>query len=421
MVKSNITTAELNQIRAFESTAVSPDANAAGSTFIRLLSTLDRELVTEIMTQCHYQPGEVLFREGEAGDALFLIWAGRVAVIKGSFASPDEVLIRIPGEVVGEMALLENKPRWASLVALEQVRALRIEREGFQKLLQAQPAISLNLLALLSSRLRSVHETHRADLRQDQQLLHQLSSLIDENEQLMELDRVRQETSDLIVHDLRSPLNNMYSVLNMLELVLPEDILSANRELLDIAKLAHSRMQDLVDSLLDVSKLQTGELMLDLAPVSLKQLIDEVVAMASFAINQHSIVFQTSFAPDLPLLLIDEDRIRRVLTNLIDNAVKYTPRDGRVRVEVSVGEGMMETAVIDSGPGIPLVDRQRIFERFAQVQRVGLRRTRGFGLGLAFCRLAVEAHGGQIWVESGENDTGSRFVFTLPLPAEPLM
>lgn len=417
MVKSNLTTTELNQIQALESTAVNPEASVAGSTFIRLLSTLDRKLVQEIMTYCHYQPGDIIFREGEAGDALFLIWAGRVAVVKGSFSSPDEVFIRVPGEVVGEMAILENKPRWASLVALERVRVLRIERDGFQKLLQAQPAISLNLLALLSSRLRSVHEMNRAEIRHDQQLLRQLSSLIDENEQLMELERVRQETSDLIVHDLRSPLNNMYSVLNMLELVLPEDVLNANRELLDIAKLAYARMQDLVDSLLDVSKLQTGELALDLAPVSLPQLVDEVVAMASFAINQQRIEIQTAFPASLPLVTVDEDRIRRVLTNLIDNAVKYSPHDGRVRVEVSMAEGMVQVAVIDSGPGIPAIDRERIFERFAQVQRVGMRRTRGFGLGLAFCRLAVEAHGGRIWVEPGEADSGSRFVFTLP--AEP--
>lgn len=415
MAKQKLTEAELKQILATEPSEIGSSSTAAGSGFVKILSRLNRGQVMQMMADHRFDAGDIIFCEGDEGDALFLIWAGRVAVVKGSFSNPSEVLIRVPGEVVGEMAILENKPRWASLVALEDVRALRIERQGFQSLLQSQPEISLNLLASLSARLRAVHEMSEADIHKDQQLLRQLSSLIDENEQLMELQRVRQETSDLIIHDLRSPLNNMYSVLNMLELVLPEDVLSANKELLDIARLAHSRMQDLVDSLLDVSKLATGDLTLDLAPINLKQLIDEVVAMASFAIDQHSIVFQTNFASDLPVVELDEDRIRRVLTNLIDNAVKYTPKDGLVKVDVESEDEQLRITVTDSGPGIPPADRNRIFERFAQVERSGMRRTRGFGLGLAFCRLAVEAHGGEIWVEEPENNKGSRFVFTLPV------
>jgi signal transduction histidine kinase len=103
-----------------------------------------------------------------------------------------------------------------------------------------------------------------------------------------------------------------------------------------------------------------------------------------------------------------------VLTNLLDNAMKFTPRDGRVAIEVTAVNQEMQVAVSDSGSGIPPADRQRIFERFAQIQRTGMRRVRGFGLGLAFCRLVISAHGGQIWVEPGEGGVGSRFVFTLP-------
>ncbi len=410
-----VTEVELGIIRATEPAESGVMDNAATTSLMKLLSTLDRRLLQDIMTEQRHEPGDIIFSEDDPGNALYIIWAGLLAVVKGPFGRPSEVFFRVPGDVVGEMALLENKPRWASLVALEKTRLLRVERDGFHKLLRAQPAVSLNLLALLSARLRAVHEMSRAEIRSDQEVLRQISSLMDENEQLMALQRVRQETSDLIVHDLRSPLSNMFSVLNMLELVLPEDVLVANRELLDIAKLAHARMQDLVNSLLDVSMLESGELTLDIGPANLKQLIDEVVALASFSIDQRSIVFQTRFAPDLPLVMVDEDRMRRVLTNLIDNAVKFTPRDGRVRVDVTTTGTEVCISVADSGPGIPVADRQRIFERFAQVQRVGMRRTRGFGLGLAFCRLAVEAHGGRIWVEPGDGDVGSRFIFTLPV------
>lgn len=415
MVSQKISSEDLKNILATEVYATESVKSAANSDFVRILSRLNRSQVQEMMTDHRYQAGEIIFCEGDEGDALYLIWAGRAAVVKGPVSNPDEVFIRKPGEVVGEMAILENKPRWASLIALEDVRVLRIERAGFQALLQSQPEISLSLLAAMSARLRTAHDLSQPIIKKDQQLIRKLSSLIDENEQLLELQRVRQETSDLIVHDLRSPLNNMISVLNMMELVLPEDVLTANRELLEIARLAHSRMQDLVDSLLDVSKLETGDVALELVSVDLKQLVDEVVALASFAIDQHKTNIQKLYDPDLPQVKIDEDRIRRVLTNLVDNAVKFTPKDGVVRIEVQGKEDHIFVSITDSGPGIPPSDWERVFERFAQVERSGSKLTRGFGLGLAFCRLAVEAHGGKIWIEAPENNKGSRFVFTLPI------
>ncbi len=410
-----VTDAELNRIRTTDPSDGGITDMAAANSLVRILTSLDRRLLQELITEQRFGSGDIIFCEGDDGDALYIVWAGRVAVVKGKFSQPDDVFFRLPGEVVGDMALLENKPRWASLVAVEPTRLLRIGRAGFYQLLQAQPAISLNLLALLSARLRAVHETTRPEIVTDRGALRQLSSLLDENEQLVALNQLRQETSDLIVHDLRSPLGNMYSVLNMLELVLPEDVLAANRELLDIARLAHARMQDLVDSLLDASRLESGVLELDLEPVCIRQLVDEVIAMAGLGLNWRAIQFQTNFAEDLPLVMADVERLRRVLTNLIDNAIKFTPDNGRIQVDVSLAGPMMQVSVQDSGPGVPSVDRQRIFDRFAQVQRTGMRRPRGYGLGLAFCRLTVEAHGGQIWVESGEGGVGSRFVFTLPL------
>ncbi|MBX3059049.1 MAG: cyclic nucleotide-binding domain-containing protein [Anaerolineae bacterium] len=415
MMAQKVTDAELQRIRTTEPSDGGVVDMAAANSLVRILTSLDRRLLQELITEQRFGPGDIIFCEGDDGDALYIVWAGRVAVVKGKFSQPDYVFFRLPGEVVGDMALLENKPRWASLIALEPTRLLRIERAGFYQLLQAQPAISLNLLALLSARLRAMHETGRPEIATNRGDLRQLSSLLDENEQLVALNQLRQETSDLIVHDLRSPLGNMYSVLNMLELVLPEGVLAANRELLDIARLAHARMQDLVDSLLDVSRLESGVLELDYEPVCIRQLIDDVIAMARLGLNWRAIQFQATFADDLPLVMADVERLRRVLTNLIDNAIKFTPDNGRIQVDVTLAGPMMEVSVQDSGPGIPPADRQRIFDRFARVQRTGMRRPRGYGLGLAFCRLTVEAHRGQIWVESGEGGVGSRFVFTLPL------
>jgi CRP-like cAMP-binding protein len=196
-------------LQAIEPSSDASTNSAANSGFVKILSRLNRSQVQEIMTDHHYEAGEIIFCEGDIGDALYLIWAGHLAVVKGPVSDPTEVYIRTPGEVVGEMAILENEPRWASLVALDSVRVLRIGQAAFLALLQSQPALSLNLLSAMSARLRAVHSLNQPGIKKDQQLLRRLSSLIDENEQLLELQRVRQETSDLIVHDLRSPLNNM--------------------------------------------------------------------------------------------------------------------------------------------------------------------------------------------------------------------
>ena len=115
--------------------------------------------------------------------------------------------------------------------------------------------------------------------------------------------------------------------------------------------------------------------------------------------------------------MVDQSLLDRVLTNLIDNAVKHTPLGGLVTVAAEVLKGEMAVSVTDSGPGIPPEERERIFERFTQTTGEK-RRRRGFGLGLTFCRLTVLAHGGRIWVESGADGKGSRFVFTLPLKVD---
>ncbi|OQA14110.1 MAG: Adaptive-response sensory-kinase SasA [Chloroflexi bacterium ADurb.Bin360] len=99
----------------------------------------------------------------------------------------------------------------------------------------------------------------------------------------------------------------------------------------------------------------------------------------------------------------------------MDNAIKYTPQGGDICVAAVLGTSQVQVSMTDTGPGIPEPERQRIFERFAQVQSDSAARRRGFGLGLAFCKLAIEAHGGVIWVEPGPGGVGSRFTFTLPL------
>ena len=347
------------------------------------------------------------------GDALYLFWSGQVAVYLGDIESPTVLCYRKAGAIIGEMALLENQPRSASVVALTDLRLLKISRENFYELLKTDPAVGMNVMEVLSARLRISDQARDMGKSSERQLIRQVSDLETEKQQLLELQRLRQETSDLIIHDLRNPLGSVSLALNMLEMVLPEEILSDNRSVLDVAHASIDRLMRLVESLLDVSRMEAGEAQFNFAPLDLAGLVTGVTGHMLIPADRR-ITIQHNLPPSLPLVLGDRDKLERVLQNLVDNALKYTLDGGTVTVGVELQSSEVTLSVTDTGPGIPEDQRKRIFERFAQVAG-DKRARRGFGLGLSYCRLAVEAHGGRIWAEPGPGGGGSRFAFTLPL------
>jgi signal transduction histidine kinase len=414
-----LSTQELDRLLELYPAWMDPSNKSTGAALIQILASIDRDALAQMMTEEHFSKGTIVFHEGEPGHSMYLIWAGQVAIIKGNLHEPTILGYRGPGEIIGEMALLEDEPRSASVIALESLRLLRISRENFQHWIGATPAIGVTVMASLSSRLREADIVRDANAWSERQLVQQVTDLEIERRHLLELQRVREETSNLIVHDLRNPLGTIYGVLSMLEMVLPEDVKAENRELLTLANSASARMQRLVDSLLDVAKLETGEVVLKFAEADLLSLLKEAGQREGLAITTQKIHLTYNFPDDLPPVFMDADKIDRVIANLLDNALKYTPAGGSIAIEVAVDSDFVAVSITDSGPGIPKAERERIFERFAQVAGQESPVRRGFGLGLTFCRLAIEAHGGQIWVQAGPNDHGSQFVFTLPLnPAQ---
>ncbi|MFZ1397188.1 MAG: ATP-binding protein [Candidatus Promineifilaceae bacterium] len=414
MKPEKLSEVEFDVIRAAQPTPIDPSETAAGSTVVSLLSSLERRVLDQVMVEQRYKPGEIVVHEGQHGDMAFLIWSGRVAVVQGSFANPAGVHYRGPGEVVGEMSLIDNKPRSASIVALDDVRLLGIYRKDFFELLHIDPNFSTNMMEILSSRLRAAEEMSRVNTAIGRELSAEVEVLQSENEALRQMEQRRQELSELVVHDLRNPLGNLFSALNMLELVLPEDVLAENRELLEIARLSHLRMQDLVDSLLDIAQIDAGRPLGEYQPTELAALMKEVLHLNIFALNKRELTLTQNFPTNLPPVLADPNQIRRVLTNLVDNAIKYSPKGGSLTVTAVHQSNMVELSVTDVGPGVAPEERERIFGRFTQAEAGGIR-PRGFGLGLSYCKLAVEAHNGRIWVEPGPDGVGSRFVFTLPV------
>ena len=239
-----------------------------------------------------------------------------------------------------------------------------------------------------------------------------LQWLIRDLSERQKLERLREDLISMVYHDLRSPLANVVSSLDVFNAMLPQDGDPAYRSLLNIAMRSTERIQRLTNSLLDMSRLESGQPVVNLfstSPVLLA--VDAVEAVSPVAETKNQII-KLNVPPDTPPVLVDGDMIRRVLINLLENAVKYSPPGGEITLGADIEDDVARIWVQDSGPGILTLDQEQIFDKFTRLNPKGSQK--GFGLGLAYCRLAIEGHGGQIWVES-EPGEGSRFSFTLPL------
>jgi two-component system, NtrC family, sensor kinase len=214
-------------------------------------------------------------------------------------------------------------------------------------------------------------------------------------------------------HELRTPLNAIIGFSQVLRQRLFGPINEKQEEYLDDILSSGNHLLSLINDVLDLSKVEAGQVELDVATFSLREAIERGVVMVRESATRHGVRLSLELAPSVDLVEGDERRLRQVIFNLLSNAVKFTPDDGSVVVATSQVDGGVRVSVTDTGPGIAPEDRERIFEEFQQTE-VGVQQSEGTGLGLALSKRLVELHGGRIWVES-EAGHGSRFVFTLPI------
>jgi signal transduction histidine kinase/putative methionine-R-sulfoxide reductase with GAF domain len=231
-----------------------------------------------------------------------------------------------------------------------------------------------------------------------------------------QISQTRELLTETLVHDLRSPIGAVKTTLDLIQEGLPESerdpIIDQS---LDIARRSTDRVLNLVNSLLDISQLESGNVDIKTKPLDINPIICDVISDLVQQANEDGVILRKTDSKDLPHVLIEKHLIRRVLTNLVDNALKFTPEGGIVTVETTQEpDGFVTIRVSDTGPGIPEDYREKVFTRFSQVPGL-LGRRRGSGLGLTFCRLVVEAHDGRIWVEPGEKESGTTLAFTLPV------
>ncbi|GBD08209.1 Sensor histidine kinase ResE [Candidatus Thermoflexus japonica] len=234
---------------------------------------------------------------------------------------------------------------------------------------------------------------------------------------LRTLERLREELFHMVVHDLRNPAASVQTALDFLLGEGLGPLSQEQREVLTIARDNIGRMLRMVSTILELRRLQSGEGILHRKAISLPELVAGILRELSILIREKSLEMRVDIPDALPPVWGDELLIIRVFQNLLDNAIKFTPSGGEIWIRAAPeqrdGRPWVKVMVTDSGPGVPPEMREEIFKPFV----TGMTKGRGVGLGLAFCKLAVEAHGGRIWVEDRPGG-GAAFVFTLPVAPE---
>ncbi len=226
-----------------------------------------------------------------------------------------------------------------------------------------------------------------------------------------ELDRLREDMTAMIYHDLRSPLSNVVSSLDVLYNMFTDEEYETIASVLTIASRSTTRIQRLISSLLDINRLESGKTVGTQQAVHPTILLEDAMDAVQAMADSRNQSITAKLTPNIPLVWVDADMIRRVLINLLENACKFSPAQGKIEIGARANGDWLQIWVQDTGPGIPIEDQERIFEKYTRLNEKG--GPAGLGVGLAFCRLAVEGHGGRIWVESKPN-YGASFNLTLP-------
>lgn len=233
---------------------------------------------------------------------------------------------------------------------------------------------------------------------------------------LAELDALKQSFLETVTHDLRSPLSSIMGYVDLILGGTSGEINEVQHRQLEIVHRSSKRLSRLINDILDLSKLEAGRMEFEMRPVQVGEIAKSVLDLLGVLGEQYRIRLTCEVAPNLPPVVADSDQIHRVITNLVSNALKFTPEGGTVTLAIEQDQpATLRVSVRDTGVGIPEERLKDMFTKFFQVEETRrAAKQRGTGLGLTIAKRVVEAHGGRIWVES-EWQKGSTFSFTLPV------
>jgi signal transduction histidine kinase len=386
----------------------------------------DEELgyMDSVTRVCNYPAGYILCREGEYEDVFYIIAHGQATItIKISDSEGERTVRNVgQGDVVGEMALIQDAPRAATVRALTDCAVLEMRKPDFEAMLQRSPRMALSLIRSTLDRMRANDQMAIQDLQRT-------------NKVLRMLDRNKLEFIQVAAHELRTPLTVLKGYVNVLKLSQGIKGNAALTEVLEGIEKGADRMHGVVNAMLDVTRIDSDNLRILPVPVPLKSVINDVATDLQRAADAASraLTITTAHDPDTPNINADPTLIQKALHHLVVNAIKYTPNGGAITIStrpviLEDSRPGVEISVKDTGIGLDREHQELVFEKFYQVGSVALHssgkvayKAGGSGLGLAIVRGVARAHGGKVWAESAGHDEvnfpGS--IFFLQLPVNP--
>jgi signal transduction histidine kinase len=262
-----------------------------------------------------------------------------------------------------------------------------------------------------------VGQTKAQMVRLEEIIAERTNNLQNANEGLRQLDRLKESFFSVMNHEMRSPLTAIIGYTALLQR--DKSLTSMQADMLYRIRNNGQRLLDLVNNLLDISRLEDGKLQIQFEVVDLMELVVQAIAVVKPMAEDKRISITLDIPGTLPTIYGDPKRVDQILVNLLSNAIKYTPDTGSVTLSAQKDDAadMARISVTDNGIGIPADLLPHIFDRFVRAEQAERLHTTGTGLGLSIAKGLAEAHGGKIWVESKEG-SGSTFTFTLPVAKE---
>ncbi|NDJ87238.1 MAG: cyclic nucleotide-binding domain-containing protein [Chloroflexi bacterium] len=354
-----------------------------------------------------YEPGTILCYEGETGDTFYLVGSGSVEITKKMNNNEDRILRQgKPGEFFGEMALLHDTLRSATVKTTDQTTVLELDRSTFVAAVQQNPTMVLTLIRVMIERIRANDAQALNDLQQEKDKVEAAY------QELKRQEQKRDEFLDTIAHELRTPLTAAKGYIQLVK----SGMVSAEQRDASIDKIDRSfnRIISLVNDLLFVQEMELLDF--GFTTVNIADILDEALSTLQPGTGDQSAQIRRELPETLPAITADHDGLLRAFIHLLDNAVKFSPEGGEVIVRATPTDRHIDLDFIDQGVGIPPEFMPRLFERFERIETYKEFLFGGLGLGLPIVKHIVESHGGTITVES-ELGKGSRFRLHLPIDA----
>jgi signal transduction histidine kinase len=372
------------------------------------LSEKDLAELASVAKLRNYPPGTILCHEGRAEEVFYVIVSGRAEVSKQIQADMERVLHRPgPGEFFGEIALVQEGPRTASVRTIEPTTVLEIGREAFMSVLQRSASMAVRIMLQVTCRLRDADQRSIADLRRKNVELAQAYA------ELAAQQKLRSEFLTTVAHELRTPLT---AGTGYLQLVNSGAVPPAQAS--QFLEAVSNNLDTVVHLVNNILFLQELELITpEFKPLAIGEVVLKAVEEIAKRASEGGLTVNTQIQQKLPQVMGDAGGLSRAIGALLDNAVKFSPAGGEINIRIQADDSAVSIEISDPGIGFPMEQLEDVCRPFTRVEETGGHLFGGVGLGIPIAKQVVEAHGGHIEIES-EVNKGSTFTVVLPVAEE---